>query len=233
MKKLILVMVFVLLAALFIAFNYLLLERESRENELKNLEYANASNIASISAQKREIDSLVEGNRSLGDKIEKLESEKDQLLQDKNALSSERDKTGLTLQEKINFINILKQYTDIKALSEPVTKWAEALNQGKYEEAYALEYAGVLMQDRKVSLTAYTEEMKNTIRKIEIGEVKLDKLRGSSSGDIFLEVRLNVKLAEEANKSSARYMEGVNDLYIKIEYSNEDKAFIISAISST
>ena len=232
MKKLILVMVFVLLTALFIAFNYLLWERESRENELKNLEYVNAGNAASISAQKREIDNLNVENRNQRNNIEQLEKEKDQLIQDKASLTAEKDKASTALQEKINFVNTLKQYADIKALSDPVVKWAEALNQGKYEEAYAIEYAGTLMKDRKLTLTAYSEEMKNMIRKIEIGEAKLDKLRGSSNGDIFLEVRLNVKLAEGANASSARFIEGVNDIYVKIEYSNEDKAFIISAINN-
>ena len=232
MKKLILGMVFVLLTALIIAFNYLLLDRESREKELENLEYANASNNASINAQKREISSLEEENVSLEDKIEQLEHDKDQLMQEKNAITSEKVKTEAALQERVRFINTLKQYADIKALSEPVTKLVEALNQGKYEEAYELEYAAVLEKDRLVSLTAYTEEMKNTIQKIEISEVKLDKLRGSGNGDIFLEVRLNVKLVENADKASARYLEGINDKYVKIEYSYEKNAFIISQINN-
>lgn len=232
MKKLILGMVFVLLTALFIGFNYLLWDKESREKELKNLEYANASNNASISAQKREIGALEEENRNLENEIERLENETNQLNQDKSALASERDKAGATLQEKINFINALKQFSDLKVLSEPVTKWAEALNQGKYEEAYELEYAGVLEKDRTVSLSAYSEEMGNTIRKIEIGEVKLDKLRGTGNGEIFLEVRLNVKLSEDAGKTAARYKEGINDKYFKIEYLHEKKTFIISSISN-
>lgn len=232
MKKLILGMVFVLLTALFIAFNYLLWDRESREKELKNLEYANASNNVSINAQKREISNLEEENSSLGDKIGQLEHDKEQLIQDKIVLASERDGTEAALQERVRFINALKQYADIKVLSEPVAKWVEALNQGKYEEAYELEYAAVLEQDRLVSLTAYTEEMKSTIRKIELSEVKLDKLRGSGNGDIFLEVRLNVKLAENADKVSDRYTEGINDRYVKIEYSYEKNAFIISGINN-
>lgn len=233
MKKLILGMVFVLLTALFIGFNYLLWDRESRENELKNLENANASNNASISAQKREIGSLEEENSNQKEEIERLENENEKLLQDKIELASERDEVGVTLQERINFINALKLYADIKTLSEPVTKWVEALNQGKYEEAYEFEYAGVLNQARKVSLAEYTEEMKNTIRKVEIGEVKLDKLRGSGNGEIFLEVRLNIKLAEDTSKAFSRYIEGANDMYIKVLYSYEKKAFIISTISNT
>ncbi len=230
MKKFVLVMVFVLLTALFIAFNYLLWDRESREKELKNLEYANASNNASISAQKREINSLEEENRNQQDKIVQLEHDKNRLIQEKSAVASERDKSDAALKERIMFINMLKQYADLKALSEPVTKWVEALNQGKYEEAYKLEYEGVPEQERTESLGLYTKEMKTTIRKIEIGEIKLDMLRGSGNGDIYLEVRLNVKLTGDANNANVRYAEGVNEKYIKIEYSYENKAFVISAI---
>ncbi len=232
MKKLILIMVFMLLTALFIAFNYLLWDRESREKELKNLEYANASNNASISAQKREISSLEEENGNLNEKIEQLQNERNQLIEDKAAIASERDQSNTALQEKINFINTLKQYADIKTLSEPLTKWAEALNQGKYEEAYVLEYAGALQQNNAVSLDEYTNEMKNTVKKIEITEVKLDKLRGAGNGEIYLEARLNVKLAEGADKASPRFTEGINVKYIKLDYSYEKRTFIITSINS-
>lgn len=232
MKKFILVMVFILLTALFIAFNYLLWDRESKAAEIKSLENTNVSHNASISAQKREIDSLAEEVGSLSDQISQLENEKNQLIDEKNLLAADRDETKAALQERIEFINILKQYADINALSEPVKKWAEALNQGNYEEAYRLEYAGIPAKDRAVSISAYVEEMKSAIRKIEITDVKVDKLRGTGNGDIYLDVRLNVKLAEEADKDSSRFSEGDNDAYIRIDYSADKKEFVIYAINN-
>ena len=232
MKKLILGMFFVLLTALFIAFNYLLWDKESRENEFKRLENVNASNVASINAHKREIDSLVEENSKLSDEIERLENEREQLIQDKLVLAEERDKSGQSVQEKVSFINVLKQYVSLEDLSEPIRKWADALNQGKYDEAYAYEYAAVAEENRTVSPARYAEEMKDTIRKVEISEVKLDKLRGSGNGDIILEVRLNIKLADDTGTVSQRYSEGVNDRYIKIQYDYSTKTFIIAAISN-
>ena len=231
MKKFILVMVFVLLTALFIAFNYLLWERESRDKELKNLEYANASNNASISAQKREIDSLEEENKNLEDQLDQLGEEKDQILQDKTAVESQRDEAARSLQDKINFINSVKLYTDIKVLAKPIVDWTDAVNQGKYDEAYELEYADVLLKDRPVSQKVYTDEMKNTVRKIEIVEVKLDKDRGSDQGDIILEAMLNVKLVEDSDKKSSQFTEGENRKYIKIVYSYEKEEFIISNLN--
>ena len=233
MKKLILVMVFVLLTAFFVAFNYLLWEREDTETKLKNLENANAGNNASISAQKREIDSLEERNTRLEDEIKSLGEEKERILTEKQALSEEKDKINRTLQERIKFINAVKQYVDIKVLSEPVTKWAEAVNQGKYKEAYELEFEGTAEDDRTTSQEEYAEGMKNTVRKIEINEVKLDKLRGAGEGEIFLEVRMNVKLADSNGKKLAAYTDGINEKYVKIDYSYEKKAFIISSISGS
>lgn len=232
MKKLVLVMVFVLLTAVFIAFNYLLWDRESREADIKDLAYQNANYKTDISAKTREIDSLGNQIDSLGTKITQLENEKDQLTRDKNSLAEQKNSSDAALRSKINYFNTIKQYVDIKILSEPLTLWADALNQGKYEDAYESEYAAVPSDERSVTLNAYTEEMQKTIKKIEINEVKIDKLRGSSEGEIFLDVRLTAKLAENADKNNSRFSEGLNEKYVKIDYSAEKKAFIISSISN-
>jgi hypothetical protein len=232
MKKLVLVMVFVVLAAVFIAFNYLLLDRESRENELKDLQNLNANDKADINAKAREIDSLGKEINSLGDKITQLENENDQLVLDKNGIVQQKNSSDAALRDKIIFFNNVKQYADIKVLSEPLTLWVDALNQGKYEEAYELEYATVPTGDRSVSLSAYSDEMQKNVKKIEINEVKIDKLRGSGEGEIFLAVRLTVKLAENANKNNLRFSEGLNEKFIKIDYSTENNTFVISSINN-
>lgn len=232
MKKFILVMVFVLLTALFIAFNYLLWDRESKVTELKNLEYEQASYNADINARKREIDALEDEAGRLQDQYEKLEMENNRLNEEKNELNADWIKSRETLQERIDFINVLKQHADINVLSEPVVKWAGAVNQGNYEEAYGLEYEGVAVQDRSIGLVAYAEEMENTITRIDITEVKLDKLRGLGTGDIYLNVRLDVKLAEETKQQSPRFAQGDNEVYVRIDYSYSKKSFVITSINN-
>lgn len=232
MKKLVLVMVFVLLTAVFIAFNYLLWDRESREKELKDLEYQNTNDKADLTAKSREIESLGKEITSLGDKITQLETDKDQLEKDKNSLADQKSSTDAALRDKIKFFNIIKQYADINELSEPLTLWVDALNQGKYEDAYELEYAAVQPGDRTISLDAYTQEMQKNVKKIEITEVKIDKLRGSSEGEIYLDVRLTVKLAEGADKNNLRFSEGLNEKFIKIDYSVVKNAFEIVQMSN-
>jgi cell division protein FtsB len=231
MKKFILVMVFAFITALFIAFNYLLWDRESKITDIKNLEYTNASYSANISAQKREINTLEEEVAGLSDQINQLKNEKRQLNEEKNGLIADLNKKEEELRERISFINIIKQHVNIDIISQPVVKWVEALNHGDFEEAYALEYAGVSAKDRPISLDAYIESITGTIKKIEITDIKIDKLRGAGNGEIYLEVRLDVKLDEDAEDKSARFSEGENEIYIKIDYSNEKKEFVISAIN--
>jgi regulator of replication initiation timing len=232
MKKFILVMIFVLLTALFIAFNYLLWDRENKIAELKNLETANASYTTNINAQKREISSLEEEIDRLENQIKQLESDRDRLSEEKSTIQVEWAATRESLQERIDFINILKQYADINILSDPVVKWVEAINQGDFKQAYFLEYEGVEPADRAVRVEEYVEQMSSSIRRIEITQMKVDKLRGSGNGDIFLNVTLDVKLPEEPDMKSLRFTEGVNEIYVKIDYSIPQKAFIISAIGN-
>ena len=232
MKKFILVMVFVLLTALFIAFNYLLWDRESKVEELKNFEYEQASYNVDINARKREIAALEDEVSRLQDEYKKLEAENSSLTEEKNELNADWIKSRETLQERIDFINVLKQHTDINTLSEPVLKWVEAVNQGNYEEAYDLEYEGVAVQDRPVGLVAYAEGMKNTISMINITDIKLDKLRGSGTGDIYLDVKLDVKLVEELKQQEPRFSQGENEVYIRVNYSYSNKNFIISSINN-
>ncbi len=231
MKKFILVMVFVLLTALFIAFNYLLWDRENKVAQLKSLENDKASYYASINAQKRETDALEEELSVLNDQLKQMESENNRLNEDRNELQADWIKTKETLQERINFINILKQHSDINVLSEPIVKWAQAVNEGNFKEAYDLEYEGVAEQDRTVSLVSYVEQLENTVNRIDIAEVKLDMLRGAGTGDIYLNVILNVKLAEDPKQQPPRFTQGENEVYVRIDYSYSKKGFVISSIN--
>ena len=231
MKKFILVMVSALLIALFIAFNYLLWDRESKLAEIKNLESINASYSASVSVNKREISSLEEEIKSLNNQIGQYKDEIDKLLQERDQAISDRLQEEATLKAKVDFINVLKEHTDIQVLSRPVVLWAEAVNNGSFDEAFDIEYEGVPPRERTVSLSTYVEQMKATVERIEINEIKVDRLRGYGTGDIYLNVRFSVRLVEDADISSSRFSDGENEMYVKLDYSKDKKAFIISSMN--
>lgn len=233
MKKFILVMIFVLLTALFIAFNYLLWDRENKVVELKNLENANASYTTNINSQKREISALEEEIDRLENQIKEIESDKERLSEEKASIQIEWAETRASLQERIDFINTIKQHADTNVLSAPLAKWAEAINQGDFRQAYLLEYEGVAMVDRTVRLDDYVEQMSRTVRRVDITQVKVDRLRGTGNGDIYLDVTLDVKLPEEPDMKSLRFTEGVNEIYVKIDYSVSEKVFMISGMGNS
>ncbi|HOA54801.1 MAG: hypothetical protein WAP56_02845 [Acetivibrionales bacterium] len=231
MKKFILVMVSALLIALFIAFNYLLWDRESKLAEIRNLESVNASYSASVSVHKREINTLEEEVKSLNNQITQYRDEIDKLLQERDQAISDRLQEEATLKAKVDFINVLKEHTDIQVLSRPVVLWAEAVNNGSFDEAFDIEYEGVPPRERTVSLSTYVEQMKATVERIEINEIKVDRLRGYGTGDIYLNVRFSVRLVEDADISSSRFSDGENEMYVKLDYSKDKKAFIISSMN--
>jgi DNA-binding cell septation regulator SpoVG len=65
---------------------------------------------------------------------------------------------------------------------------------------------------------------------LKITEVKLDKLRGAGNGEIYLFVKFDVKLVENADTTNLKFSEGENEMYVKVDYSKEKKAFIISTM---
>lgn len=231
MKKFFLVMIFALLIAVFIAFNYLLWDRESKLAEIKNLESVNASYSASISVQKREIGALEDEIKNLNNQIQQYRAEIEKLQKEKEDAISEKLQDEAELRAKIDLINVLKENADIGFLSRPVVSWAEALNNGSYDEAYSIEFAGVPQKDRNVSLGTYVEQMESTVAKIEITEIKMDRFRGSASGEIYLNVTLNVTLRENANVSVSRFSEGENEMSVKLDYSKDKKGFVISSMN--
>ena len=231
MKKLVLIMVFVLLMALFIAFNYLLWDRESMRNDLKNLEYTNLSNSADISAQNRDIKRLEnEANQYVAD-ISELEKDKELLEKRNLELESDIAQESQRTRHKIDIINILKENVDIKLFEAPVKKWADAVDTGNYGEAYRLEYEKASLLNKQTSLEDYTNVFKNNIKSLKIKEVLLDKDVGKADGEIALTVTLEVKLTEKPEQDCRRFTEGLNEIKVDLDYDVTLNEFFITNIT--
>lgn len=228
MKKLVLAMVFILLMALFIAFNYLLWDRENRVKELSDLQSLNASKSADISVQNREVKSLEEENNNLQLKINQLEIDKEQLTKGKNELSVEKDSLNRVITGKNDLLNALKQISDVNELEKPVKKWVDAINASDYNTAYELEYASLTSYGTPPSNYEYSESLKSSIKGISLKSAKLDADKGVSDGGIVLSVELEVKLLDKAVSQS--YTDGLNEKSVKIGYDTAKKEFIILQI---
>lgn len=230
MKKLVLVMVFVLMIALFIAFNYLLWDRESKTDDIKRLENTNSSFSSNINAQNRDIKRLENDNNQILNDIIKLEKEKEQTSQKNQQLESEKTANAQITEHKIDLINILKQNVDIKLFEAPIKIWVDAVDAGDYKEAYQLEFKRVELQTKQVSLEDYSNNLRNNVKSIRISEISLDPDAGKAEGEIWLAVTLEVKVKENAEQDSARFAAGPNKMNFILDYDVSLNEFFISEI---
>lgn len=232
MKKLVLVMVFALLTAVFIAFNYLLWDRESRETELRKLQSSNVDNSSTINALGREIKNLEDENRKLKERADEKEAEKQLLQQDKVLLESQKAQLNQTLAEKVDLINILKNTVEPKVFEAPVKKWVEAVDGGQYEEAYKLLANHEDSQGKEVGIEEYSTRLKASVKSIKLKEWKLDdRAESEAEGMITVLAALEVNLAEGADPLKAGFTEGANQIAFQLVFDGSSKSFIISSMA--
>lgn len=229
MKKLVLAMVSILLMALFIAFNYLLWDRENRVKEMNKLELENAGNNTTMSSQLREIKSLEEDNNSLQIKISQLQEEQSRLNRSIDTLNKDAKDLESRLSSKTDMLNVLKGIGDIKVFEQPVKAWVEAINAGEYDKAYEYEFASIAANGTPPGALQYAENLKNTVKSISLKSAKIDEDRGKGEGEIYLDVELDVKLV---NKDAPKgFTEGVNQRVVKLGYDASKKEFTIAQIT--
>lgn len=228
MKKLVLVLVCVLIMTIFIAFNYLLWDRE---NKIKNIENLNTSKNMSIDTLGDKIKNLDDANKQLAEEIKKLEGEKGSLTERYQLLEQELTVTKDNLKQKNVVLNQLKRLADIKALEQVVKKWVESIDAGKYDEAYKLQIKQLASPENNISLDSFANIYVSNIKNIKIKSIKLyeDDMSAERQGDIVFEVSLDVKKAENAKDSV--FKEGLNERYFVVGYDETTGEWIIDNIS--
>jgi septal ring factor EnvC (AmiA/AmiB activator) len=100
MKKLVLVVVWILLIAVFVVLNYLIWDRENRERDIKSLENLNASNNSSITALGREINNLETQKKRMEAEISYLEKTMADLEDANSKIAKENQKYLETIKHK-------------------------------------------------------------------------------------------------------------------------------------
>lgn len=233
MKKFVLVIFCTMLLAVFVAFNYLLWERENREKDIKSLEYSNADNNSIINALGREVKNLENENVTLKDKVNQLENTTKTLWDDKNNIEMHKVKAEEELLRKNEIINILKQKADMKFLEEPIRKWIEMINSEDYQAAYSLYNKDISQTPSILSLSEYAQKFKGIIKSIKIESIKLyiEEVPEDKKGDIVFDVSLEVKNIENAPKDQGFLAEGQNEVLFTLDFNSENNNWFISSIS--
>jgi hypothetical protein len=232
MKKLALVLVCFLIIVVFVGFNYLLWERESREKDIEALRYSNENNDATINALGREIKSLEDENKKQEEKISELtesvsllEASNASLLNDKNNLSSE-------LSDRDSQILILKKFIDQKITRAPIEKWAELLTDKEYEAAYNLVYMHILNIGEPPGIEEFTASFSNIVKSVSIESIQpvSEGIPAGFDEQLVYEVLFKVILEKGAQAESTIYPEGENKRYFFIAYDANLSSWVIAGI---
>lgn len=225
MKKVVLVLVCSLILTVFIAFNYLLWDRERFQD-------IDASKSASIEALGREINKLTSDNKQLESRISDMDSYIKTLQIRINQLEQENYKNKELISQKNEIINIFKQQVDLKPMEETIIKWVDSIDKGQYETAYDLQLKQYTSQNSPVSLTDFINIFKNNITSMKIKSIKLyiDKVSNDKKGDVVFKVSLEVKKTGDNVRSL--FENGINEKLFTVIYDSVKNCWIISDISN-
>ena len=234
MKKLVLFLVSALIIFTFIALNYLIWEKENREKDIENLKYINLNSNSRINAYERDIKNLEEQLKTLKAELSELENNNKLLEEDKLKLEKEVANYTELIEKKNGTIGALTQMVNIKELDAPVRKWIEAIDSGKYEEAYKIQSKELLEQQNIKNPGDFAQKFKNSVKSMKIKDIKLvtEKVPEDKMGNIIFNVAVDVEKTEN-NQENNVFINGSNNLFFTVDYDVELKCWVISSISDS
>jgi hypothetical protein len=230
LKNLVLIMVFILIITVFIAFNYLLWDRE-------NFQEINYSKTAAIDAFSKQLRNLEERNKLLETNIVEMEKDIEEINQKNELLAKQleaKEKEIESINSKLNnkeqFIQILKNQIELSPIKDIVKDWVDKINNGDYEGAYALQY-GKDEVNNSVTKDKFISDYKGAVESIEIKSIELvvEKPSVNKFEDcLVLKAIFDVKKIEEYK---GQFFSGNNIRYFIFKYNTENMAWTIKEIS--
>lgn len=243
MKKLGIVISFLIIIIILTGLNYLLWEREGREEDLKVLQDSNASYTLTINALTRQLENLEDTLKTRNDSIEKITSENNQLKKKLEELKQENIRSNNIIVNKAEVIyDLYKSLGREDYIKSLLTQWAEFISQKEYTQAYKMCYPKE--DEAPETLEEFTNKFKNIVKSIEIISVEMfdisKKIKTSEEnidealiveyekGDLFLAVELDVKLEDWAVDYDIIFDQGINENIFVLKYNTDiGKWFII------
>lgn len=222
MKKLILVIISALIMTVFIAFNYLLWDREK-------IVGMDADKMASIDALSKQIRNLNDENSLIRQKS-KDQDETIQSMQEKiNQTAMERSLYKDKSESQGYAIRYLKQSANLKPLEEVIRKWVEGINNGQYEAAYRLQSKQYMKQD----INGFTNTYKTSVRNMSLKSLTLavDGIPDERKNEIIFKAVLEVKKNDSSNKLSLN--DGNNVRFFAIGWNQYSDEWVINDIFAT
>jgi Mg2+ and Co2+ transporter CorA len=230
MKKFVLILVSGLILTIFVLFNYFLWVRGEEVDRYKE-QVQSLKEDQAINKNAREIDydNFMSQLSQKNDMIEGLTKQINTLKESTSKTEQEKQAQSESIEERNRVIQKLLLQSNLAPLEDVVKKWTESIDDGKYEEAFKLQYPRLVTQEDAKKLNDFIANFKNIIQSFKLKSIKLysGELPSALKGNIILETQIEVKRAPETIKGD--FSEGINKRYFKMSiYENN---WIISEIT--
>lgn len=214
MKKFVLILVSSLILTIFVLFNYFLwVSGEEVERYKEQLESLKEDQAIDKNARESEYNNFMLQLSQRNETIENLSKQVNALKE--NTSKSEQDKQlqVAEIAERNRIIRKLLLQSDLTAMKDVVKRWTEAIDSGRYDDAFKLQYPRRPTQEEAKTLTDFSESFKNKIQSFKWKSVDLynGELPSDLKGNIVLEAHIEVKKVPEA--ISVKFADGINKRY--------------------
>lgn len=229
MKKLMMVIICLVIITVFVAFNYLLWERDIN---IKNYEKLSESKAASIDTLGEKIKALDDVNKQQKIKLDEFEMRNNELDSQNIGYVQEIEGLNKKIIQKDNLIYELKKIVDIKPIEDSIKKWIEGIDKGNYEQSYNFLLNGASNEDY-ITLNDFMSDYKGVIKRMKLKSVKLYNNEDDieRKGDVIFDVIIDVEKNE--NVDISLFDNGENERFFTMEYNKDKETWLISYISRT
>lgn len=213
MKKLVLVAVWASILTIFLAFNYLLWERENT-HDTENVKTPVKDTVDELNAA-----------------IKRLEESNVKLQKDVDLLTAYNNQYQEEIRKKNILIYELKKIADLSFLEDIVKLWVKSVNDKDYKTAFRLFSNEMIYQkDYTLRMRDYFKSYKELIKTIKVKSIELDleHTEKGRNGEIILKVVLDVRHIDP--DKCGMYKEGLNTRYFFMTYDDITEEWYIAGI---
>lgn len=221
MKKFFIIVPSLVIIFLFIVLNYLIWDRQNKI-------VLDSSKDATISALGREIQNMETTEKSLRDRLSKLETDLRGSENNVDSLNKDKAKLQETLVIKNDTLEELKKTADLSTAATAVRSWVEFLSKGQYENAYNLQLPTAL--GHQMTLEEFQKQWEGKIKSIKISADKpvLAPTTEGKNGEIVCKYTIEIVRVPDTGKYI--FEEGKNDKLFTVIFSQSKNSWLIASV---
>lgn len=235
MKKLILVLICIAILLFFVAFNYLIWDRDKKVNDIENLKWTNANNISNINYLTRQIETLQEEKKALDKNIAGLQEDIEKINGNLEDAAAEIEQMKTVIAGKEETIGILKDQADPDSIYSVIEKWVAAMNEADFGAAHEMQYSHPQAGKDYVALPEFQLMYADKLQEIQVVSAVLLENAAESGKELpkifVFEVELNAAFNPETATESLPgqlIASGENKLRIKMDFDETTNEWFIA-----